>query len=46
VTRLFDGFDILEPGVVWSVEWRPEHPDDVISDPQRSAAYVGVGRKR
>ena len=45
-TALFDGFDLVEPGIVWSVEWRPEHPDEVGDDPERSAAYVGVGRKR
>lgn len=43
---LFDGFDLVEPGIVWSVQWRPEHPDEVGDRPERSAAYVGVGAKR
>ena len=46
VMAMFDGFDLVEPGLVWSVQWRPEHPDDVVDLPERSAAYVGVGRKR
>lgn len=46
VAELFDGFDLLDPGIVWSVQWRPDHPDEVIDDPERSAAYVGVGLKR
>jgi len=46
VERLFAGLDLVEPGVVWTPEWRPEHPDEVGDDPERSAAYVGVGRKR
>jgi hypothetical protein len=45
-TALFDGFDLVEPGITWSVEWRPEHPDEVGENPARSAAYVGVGHKR
>lgn len=46
VMAWFDGFELVEPGLVWSVLWRPEHPDDVVDVPERSAAYVGVGRKR
>ena len=46
VAELFEGFDLVEPGLVWSVSWRPEHPDEVIDVPERSAAYVGVGLKR
>jgi hypothetical protein len=46
VGRLFAGFDLVEPGLVWSPLWRPEHPDDIPEHPERAAAYVGVGRKR
>jgi SAM-dependent methyltransferase len=46
VGQLFDGFDLVEPGLVWSVQWRPEHPDDVSDSPERAAAYVGVGLRR
>jgi hypothetical protein len=46
VERLFDGLELVEPGLVWTIEWRPEHPDEVIDEPARCAAYAGVGRKR
>jgi trans-aconitate methyltransferase len=46
VSALFEGFEVVDPGVVWSVQWRPEHPDEVGENPERCAAYVGVGRKR
>ena len=45
VQRLFAGFDLVDPGLVWSPQWRPEHPDEVGDHPERSAAHVGVGRK-
>jgi SAM-dependent methyltransferase len=45
VERLFAGFTLVEPGLVWSPQWRREHPDEVGDHPERSAAYVGVGHK-
>jgi SAM-dependent methyltransferase len=44
VLRLFDGFELIEPGLVWVPEWRPESPDDVPANPERSTNYGGVGR--
>jgi hypothetical protein len=46
VERLFTGLELVPPGVVWTAQWRPEHPDEVIDQPERSTAYAGVGRKR
>ncbi len=46
VARFFTGLELVEPGLVWAPEWRPEHLDEVGDDPERSAAHVGVGRKR
>jgi SAM-dependent methyltransferase len=43
VERLFDGLELVEPGLVWAPLWRPE-PDDEVSEPERSVNYVGVGR--
>jgi hypothetical protein len=45
VERFFDGFELVEPGLVWAPLWRPEHPDDVDDNPERACNYVGVGRK-
>jgi SAM-dependent methyltransferase len=44
ITRLFDGFTLIEPGLVWIPEWRPDRPEDVPEDPARHWALVGVGR--
>lgn len=45
VTALFDGFDLVEPGVVWTPQWRPDAPDEAGERPERSNMYGGVGRK-
>ncbi|OLB74779.1 MAG: hypothetical protein AUI14_22605 [Actinobacteria bacterium 13_2_20CM_2_71_6] len=45
VAGFFTGLDMVEPGLVWSPQWRPEHPDEIGDSPERSATYVGVGRK-
>jgi SAM-dependent methyltransferase len=45
VTRLFAGFDLVEPGVVWAPQWRPDTPEDAEQAPERSGSHVGVGRK-
>ncbi|MET1073982.1 MAG: SAM-dependent methyltransferase [Umezawaea sp.] len=39
IARFFDGFDLVDPGVVLLPEWRPDSDDAYIT------AYVGVGRK-
>jgi hypothetical protein len=44
IVELFDGFDLVEPGVVPSPLWRPERePDD---DPAKAGILAGVARKR
>jgi SAM-dependent methyltransferase len=45
LTALFTGFELVDPGVVWFPQWRPESSDEVDEHPERSAGYVGVGRK-
>jgi hypothetical protein len=44
VLRLFDGFELVEPGLTWITEWRPE-PGTAPVGRQRSMRG-GVGRKR
>jgi S-adenosyl methyltransferase len=44
VGRLFAGFELVEPGLVYTTEWRPE-PDTHEFDgrPERAATLAGVG---
>jgi hypothetical protein len=43
VERLFAGFELVEPGVVWVPQWRPDSPGD--DHPEQSIMVAGVGRK-
>jgi hypothetical protein len=44
-TQLFKGFELVEPGVVYVPQWRPESPDDIDEHPERSCAFGAIGRK-
>lgn len=47
IEQLFDGFELVEPGLVYLPLWRPEGPDDLFLDePERCTGFAGVGRKR
>ena len=46
VLRFFDGFDLVDPGLVYIPEWRPDSPDDVPEDPGKFWVLVGVGFRR
>ncbi|MEV0730036.1 SAM-dependent methyltransferase [Polymorphospora sp. NPDC050346] len=43
LTALFDGFDLVDPGVVWVPQWRPDSPEDAV-DAERAVFMGGVGR--
>jgi hypothetical protein len=44
--RFFEGFELIEPGIVPTPSWRPESRDDLFaSEPERGQAFAGVGRK-
>ncbi len=45
IEGMFDGFSLVEPGLVWLPEWRPDSPEDVPEDPREYWALVGVGRR-
>jgi SAM-dependent methyltransferase len=45
ILRFFDGFDLVDPGLVYVPLWRPDSPADVPSDPGKYWCLVGVGRK-
>jgi SAM-dependent methyltransferase len=45
ILAFFDGFDLVDPGLVYIPEWRPDAPQDVPEDPGTFWGLVGVGRK-
>ncbi|MBH5337847.1 SAM-dependent methyltransferase [Streptomyces pactum] len=45
VVRLFDGFDLLEPGVVQLPRWRPDGDPPTPGELRRIGFYGGVARK-
>lgn len=44
IARLFDGFTLLDPGLVWMPQWRPDSPGDVPENPESYWALAGVAR--
>jgi SAM-dependent methyltransferase len=47
VVAFFDGLDLVEPGVVWTPQWRPEDESGPgYEHPERSATFAGVARVR
>jgi hypothetical protein len=46
IEGLFEGLQMIEPGLVYIPLWRPEGDDDLFLDqPDRSNGYAGVARK-
>jgi SAM-dependent methyltransferase len=45
VARLFAGFELVEPGIVWVPQWRPDDPEDAGDRPEQSIMVAGVGHK-
>jgi hypothetical protein len=45
IAGFFDGFDLVEPGLTYVSQWRPDAPGDVPGDPSQFANLVGVARK-
>jgi hypothetical protein len=45
IMRLFEGFDLVEPGLVYASTWRPDSPEDVQEDLVDYGTLVGVARK-
>ena len=42
ILRFFDGYDLVDPGLVFTPQWRGELD---VCEPWRSAVYAGVGKK-
>ena len=45
IQRFFDGFELVDPGLVYVPVWRPDSPADVPRDLGQFGCLVGVGRK-
>ncbi|WFE67104.1 SAM-dependent methyltransferase [Micromonospora sp. WMMD714] len=43
LAAFFDGFTLVDPGVVWLPQWRPETPESA-EDAERAGFLGGVGR--
>ena len=46
IERFFDGFEVLDPGVVFLPQWRPDAEPDPHQDPAQLFTLAGVGRKQ
>jgi S-adenosyl methyltransferase len=45
VLAMVEGLELVEPGLVWAPQWRPEPDTPPDADPGRSHVYVVVARK-
>jgi hypothetical protein len=45
ILQFFDGFDVVDPGLVYIPQWRPDPGADVPADPSRYGNLVGAGEK-
>ncbi|MFD4900738.1 SAM-dependent methyltransferase [Streptomyces sp. NPDC057699] len=46
IGRFFDGYEMVDPGLVAMPEWRPESPEQLAQeDPFAYSGFAGVGRK-
>lgn len=46
IATFLAGWDLVEPGLTWVVEWRPDWPDEVGTDSSWCGIYGAVGWKR
>jgi SAM-dependent methyltransferase len=44
IGRFFGGFTLIDPGLVWMTQWRPDRPEDVPEAPETFWFQAGVGR--
>lgn len=45
IRDLVEPYELLEPGIVWTPQWRPDAPVDT-AEAERTFSYGAVGRKR
>jgi hypothetical protein len=46
IARFFEGCELVEPGLVWMSQWRPDPdaPMDFADDPRNSGSWAGIGK--
>ena len=44
ISGFFDGFTLIDPGLTWMTEWRPDRPEDVPEHPENFWFLTGVGQ--
>jgi hypothetical protein len=44
-TALFGGLELVEPGVTYTPEWRPDVPVTADQHPEKAVCFAAVGRK-
>jgi SAM-dependent methyltransferase len=45
ILRFFDGFSLLDPGLVYLTQWRPDKPSDTDANPANFWLLAGAGRR-
>ena len=45
ILRFFDGFTLVDPGLVYLPQWRPDEPDETVGDASNFWLLAGVGRR-
>jgi len=45
IEAFFTGLEMVDPGLVWVPEWRPDGEDPFALEPKRARGLAGVGRK-
>jgi S-adenosyl methyltransferase len=45
IIGLMSGTELVEPGLVWTPQWRPDSPGEVGDHPEHSLVLAAVGRK-
>jgi SAM-dependent methyltransferase len=44
IARFFGGFDLVDPGLAWITQWRPDRQEDVPEHPENLWFLAGIGR--
>jgi hypothetical protein len=44
IVGFFDGFTLVDPGLAWVSQWRPDRPEDVPEHPEEYWFLAGVGQ--